>query len=97
MSPAKQRDRLRQLGPFRDVTYDFADEHTVFATIDFFGRPHHAMFVRVRQAKTGELVGTKDPHDRVEDIYRLYDVPLVPVSIPGFPGKWLIVVHPWGD
>ncbi len=73
------------------------DEDTIFATIDFFGQPHHAMFVKVIQEEDSGWKAARDPYDRLEDIYAMYDAALVPIEIPGLEGHWMLAIHPWGD
>lgn len=79
--------------------WDIYDEEDVLgATIDFFKQAHHATFVRVEEQVGMGWTATKDPFDRLGDIYNLYsDTELIPVEIPGIDGHWMLVIHPFGD
>jgi len=43
----------------------------------------------------GETVATKDPFDRLSNLYNLYD-DMDPMEIPGVEGEWLVWLHPGG-
>lgn len=79
-------------------SWDIYDgEDVLGAVMDFFSRPHHAMFIRVEDNDDGcGWVATGDPYNRLDDIYRMYDCPLTPVELPGIDGLWMMVIHPFG-
>ncbi len=43
----------------------------------------------------GTQVGTRDPYNRLDDLYHLYD-DMDPMEIPGVEGEWLVYMHPGG-
>lgn len=74
------------------------EEDVLGAVMDIFNQPHHAMFIRVEHTEDEGWKATKDPYDRLNEVYNLYDgVPLIPVQIPGIDGHWMVVIHPFGD
>lgn len=94
------RDRLpanKAVDKFTNLHAPDEEEDTIFADIEFFGQLHHAMFVRVVEHEQEGWVAVCDPFDRLSDIYSVYEQPMIPVTIPNIDGKWMILVHPWGD
>ena len=59
------------------------------------GRLHHLCALRITRNAEGVQVGTRDPHNRLDDVYALYD-DMDPMEIPGVEGEWLVWMHPGG-
>jgi len=68
------------------------------------GVPHHAQFLRVHdvpdETEPGRTVqvGTHDPQDNYADMLRLYacrSYETVDLTELGFPGKYVVMIHPF--
>jgi len=68
------------------------------------GVPHHAQFLRVYELPGQDepdravQTGTLDPHDRYRDMQRFYQCrsyETVDLTELGFPGKYVVMIHPF--
>ena len=66
--------------------------------------PHHAQFLRVYDAPSLDdrnriaQAGTLDPHDRYANMQRIYgcrSYETVELTELGFPGRYVVMVHPF--
>ena len=71
------------------------DEAALLGRVYILGVLHHAWFVQVEYG-CGEQVAVNDPHDSLNDFYRL-DTEIgafQTVEVPGFPGDYVLVIYP---
>jgi hypothetical protein len=93
----KQKERLLDLG--RCVVHGFSQcegEDTWLGTLFLFGTPYHFQAIRVHEVGNA-WVATNDPHQRLDDVFNLYDYRPTTTQIPGLDGEFVIVIHPHGD
>ncbi len=58
------------------------------------GVPHHVQLVAVAGATQTAVM---DPNARLADVRRLNDGPLATIAVPGLPGKYVMVIFPYGE
>jgi hypothetical protein len=74
------------------------DEDALLGVVYIFGVMHHAWFVRVEDTDDDQ-VATNDPCDRLAEFHQL-DADagrLRTVTVPGFPGDYVLVIYPAGQ
>ena len=90
---------------------DKADGTALLARLEIAGVPFHVNAIRVttkasegtRSAETGWPCadGVQQPvkgdASLYEDLLNVYDDALATVKIPGHPGDWVLIIHPYGD
>jgi len=94
-SEYRSLDRYQaEIEPIRDCN---GDGSYLLAPCRLFGVLHHLNFVRVRAEDGVWVADSASEVNRayVEDVYRLYDNPLVPVGVPGYTGQYLAFLHPY--
>jgi hypothetical protein len=87
--------RLRNVRSLHDDG-DETPEDALLGTIDIFGVSHHAWFVRVEE-RDDELVGVNDPYDRLEEIFSAVQGRPETVEVPGFPGRYAVLIYPYEE
>lgn len=75
--------------------YPVEEEDYLGGVVYINGRLHHLCALRVTRNANGEQVATRDPYNRLDDVYSLYD-DLDPMEIQGAEGEWLVWMHPGG-
>ena len=105
-APATWVDRGVQLLDIRiEGLRDLAfGEDCLLGVCFILGVPHHAQFLRVHDVpgqgdpdKTVQA-GTLDPQDRYADMQRFYECrsyETVDLTELGFPGKYVVMIHPF--
>lgn len=76
----------------------------LLGTINLFGIPMHANFIRVKEEfgeheEEGEQVCDSMAPQATENwdsFCQLQDAAFQTIKIPGFPGEWVCVIHPHG-
>jgi hypothetical protein len=82
-------------GPLEGFTWmDKEEEDTLKGTVIIFGVHHHVTLVRVHYPD-GVQTGTRDPHNRLEDILAGAEHAGQTVEVPGFEGEWVVGVDPY--
>lgn len=73
----------------------YEPEDVLIGTLHVFGVGHFVTLVRVHRDVEGMLVGTNDPHNRLEDVLAGADEgsPQT-IELPGFEGEWVLGVDP---
>jgi hypothetical protein len=84
--------------PYRLVIEDIRridGEATLLGHAYVLGALHHAWFVQVAE-RPGEQVAVADPHHRLDDFHYLASDggPFETVEVPGFPGRYVMVISP---
>lgn len=76
---------------------DKDEEDVLLGKVLIFKVPHHVTFIRVvYDEKLMMLRATRDPYDRLEDIYaRITEGVPQTVNVPGFEGDWVVSVEPY--
>jgi hypothetical protein len=74
-------------------------EETLLGVVDILSTPHHVYFVRVVD-RDGVKQPVDDPHGRYDEhggrclgIAGIGDA----VRVPGYPGEYVAIVHPFGS
>jgi hypothetical protein len=73
-------------------------EAALLGTVYILGVLHHAWFVRVED-QDGDQVAVDDPHGRLEEFQQL-DADrgaMQTVTVPGYPGRYVVVIYPAGE
>lgn len=83
-----------------DLTPDQIEEEgsgPLLATVEIFGVNHHLVFIPV-VAKNGAHVEAQPGfQDELDKLSALYEGPLQTVKVPGYPGDYVVYMHPFGD
>lgn len=71
------------------------DEATLLGHVYVLGVLHHAWLLQVVEP-AGEQVAVDDPHHRLDDLHYLSGDggPFESIEVPGFPGKYALVIAP---
>jgi hypothetical protein len=105
-SPASWVGRGKQLLDIRiEGLRDQAfGEDCLLGACFILGVPHHAQFLRVHDGPALDdldrtvQAGTLDPHDRYAGMQRIYQCgsyETVDLTELGFPGKYVVMIHPF--
>jgi hypothetical protein len=105
-SPASWVGRGKQLLDIRiEGLRDQAfGEDCLLGVCFILGVPHHAQFLRVLDVPVPDdldrtvQAGTLDPHDRYQDMQRFYECrsyETVDLTERGFPGRHVVMIHPF--
>ncbi len=87
------------LGPLTVQGFRQLDDEDVWlGTVHILGTPMHFQAIRVeRETEPGIWKGTRDPYDRLEDVYQVNDAPPIVTQIPGLEGDFVVLIFPHGD
>ena len=71
------------------------DEATLLGHAYVVGVLHHAWLVQVAE-NGGEQIAVDDPHHRLDDLHYLAGDggPFETIEVPGFPGRYVLVIAP---
>jgi len=72
----------------------FEEEEVIHGLIDLFGRTFHIQFIRVQLDEHNEQIATKDPYGRYDDMLRVDSISFETIELPGYPGDWVMLIHP---
>jgi hypothetical protein len=70
-------------------------EATLLGHAYILGALHHAWLIQVAEP-SGEQVAVDDPHHRLDDLHYLAGDggPFETVEVPGFPGRYTLILSP---
>lgn len=72
------------------------DECTMLGTLELGGITFHVWAIGMEEGIDGSMVEINDPYERLLNVARAFgDDPHQTIEIPGFKGRWVIVLEPY--
>src|SRR5438876_6237310 len=77
------------------------EEACLKGVIEILGVLHHVYLIEVHEVEVDggatSQEAVNDPHDRLGDVQRFNDNRLLTVQVPGFEGRYVMVIFPFAE